>query len=141
MESDVTNLSNFAHCNARRIGTSPRFSIEFYILILFTFHCNAQWSLLGKITKFPCHRLFVKLCIGCYLLFIMISFHICDTCHCLTSVMPPKVHIGSTSIPPGTWPDSQCTITFRRRGDANRNSMQNQKQSVHLVPIWFYWED
>ena len=31
-----------------------------------------------------------------------------------------------------------CTITFRRRRDANRNSIQNQKQSVHLVPIWFY---
>ena len=35
--------------------------------------------------------------------------------------------------PAGTW---QCTITFRRTRDANRNSMQNQELSVHMVPIW-----
>ena len=47
-----------------------------------TWRNNAQWSLLSKISKFPRHRLFVKLFHGCYLVFIMIFFHICDTWHC-----------------------------------------------------------
>ena len=38
-----------------------------------------------------------------------------------------------------TW--LHCTITFNRRRGANKNSMQNQEQSVHLVPLWSYWEE
>ena len=33
---------------------------------------------------------------------------------------------------------THCTIVIHRRRGANRNSMQNQGLSLHLVPIWSY---